>query len=59
MTKRQWLRQTIQFDEGGRLPSLADVPLQYGSRLKSFELQGYTWVKIGKLYKEYLEKDSK
>ena len=59
MTKKQWRRQTMQFDECGRPPSLADVPLQYGSRLKSLELQGYTWGKIDKLYKEFLKKDSK
>tara|TARA_R100000808_G_C2146285_1_gene154208 strand:- start:1187 stop:1366 length:180 start_codon:yes stop_codon:yes gene_type:complete len=59
MTKKQWLRQHIQFDERGRPPSLADVPLQYGSRLRSFELQGYTWGKIDRLYKESLKRNNK
>ena len=52
MTKEQWLNQTIQFDEWGRPPSLADVPLIYGSRKKSFELNGYSGKEINKLYKE-------
>jgi len=52
MNKEQWLSQTIQFDEWGRAPSLADVPLIYGSRKKSFELNGYSDKEINKLYKE-------
>ena len=53
MTKEQWLNQTIQFDEWGRPPSLADVPLIYGSRKKSFELNGYSDKEINKLYKDF------
>tara|TARA_R100000808_G_scaffold22728_1_gene49642 strand:- start:5527 stop:5847 length:321 start_codon:yes stop_codon:yes gene_type:complete len=56
MTKKQWLRQIMQFDEKGRSPSISrDVPLQYGTRMKCFELRGYTWGKMDKLYKEFLE----
>ena len=52
MTKEQWLNQTIQFDEWGRPPSLADVPLIYGTRKKAFELRKYTDKQINELYKE-------
>jgi hypothetical protein len=52
MTKEQWLNQTIMFDEWGRPPSLADVPLTYGARKKAFELRSYTENEIDKLYKE-------
>ena len=38
MTKEQWLNQIIPFDEWGRPPSLADVPLTYGARKKAFKL---------------------
>ena len=38
MKKEHWLNQTVMFDEWGRPPSLADVPLTYGSRAKMFEL---------------------
>ena len=51
MTKKQWLNATIMFDEWGRPPSLADVPLIYGARKKAFELRGYTENEIDKLYK--------
>jgi len=36
MNKEQWLNQTIMFDEWGRPPSLANVPLSYGSRAEMF-----------------------
>ena len=52
MTKEQWLNQIIQFDTWGRPPSLADVPLMYGTRKKAFELRKYSNKKINKLYKE-------
>ena len=52
MTKKQWLNATIMFDEWGRPPSLADVPLTYGARKKAFELRKYTVNEIDKLYKE-------
>jgi len=52
MSKEQWLNQTIQFDEWGRPPSLADVPLIYGSRKKAFELRKYSNKQINKLYKK-------
>ena len=53
MTKKEWLEQKIMVDEWGRPPSLADVPLIYGSRKKSFELNGYSDKEINKLYKEF------
>ena len=46
MTKEQWLNQTIQFDTWGRPPSLADVPLTYGSREKAFKLRRYDEAEI-------------
>ena len=52
MTRKQWLGQTIMFDEWGRPPSLADVPLIYGTRKKAFELRKYTDKQINELYKE-------
>ena len=52
ITKEQWLNQTIQFDEWGRPPSLADVPVMYGTRKKAFELREYSNKEINKLYKE-------
>ena len=52
MTKEQWLNQKIHFDEWGRPPSLADVPLIYSTRKKAFKLMKYSNEKINKLYKE-------
>jgi len=52
MTKEQWLKQTIMFDDYGRPPSLADVPLRYGTREQSFKLRGLTEKEIDKLYKK-------
>jgi len=52
MTKEQWLKQTIMFDDFGRPPSLADVPLRYGSREESFKLRKLTEKKIDELYKK-------
>ena len=59
MTKEQWLNQIMQFDEWGRPSSLADVPLQYGSRKNAFKLRRYTDEEVDKLYRNYLKKDSK
>ena len=52
LTKEQWLNQTIMYDEWGRPPSLADVPLIHGSRKKAFELRKYTKKEINNMYKE-------
>ena len=53
MTKEQWLNQTIQFDNFGRPPSLADIPLMYGKRKKAFTLRKYSMNKINQLYEEF------
>jgi hypothetical protein len=62
MNKEQWLNQTVQFDEWGRLPSLnawkRDVPLRYGSIAEMFELRGLNNDDIKIKYQEYL-KDTK
>jgi len=55
MNKEQWLNQTVMFDEWGRPPSLADVPLSYGSRAKMFELREYGNDDIKMKYKQYLK----
>ena len=55
MNKEQWLNQTVMFDERGRLPSLEDVPLSYGSRRKMFELLELNNDDIELKYKEYLK----
>ena len=57
MTKEQWLKQTIMFDDYGRPPSLADVPLQYGTRKQSFKLRKLTEKEIDKLYKKENKND--
>ena len=56
MNKEQWLKQTVMFDEWGRPPSLADVPMHYGSRRKMFELLELNNDDIELKYKEYLKK---
>lgn len=43
------------FDEWGRHPSLADVPLTYGSRTKMFGLLKLNNDDIELKYKEYLK----
>ena len=57
MNKEQWLNQTVMFDEWGGSPSLANVPLSYGSRAKMFELRelnsDYIEIKYQKYLKEY------
>ena len=55
MNKEQWLNQTVMFDEWGRPPSLADVPMHYGSRAKMFELRELNNDDINLEYKKYLE----
>tara|TARA_B100000315_G_scaffold92350_1_gene85091 strand:- start:902 stop:1096 length:195 start_codon:yes stop_codon:yes gene_type:complete len=55
ITKEQWLNQTIMFDEWGRPPSLADVPLTYGSRTKMFEIRELSSDDIEIKYQEYLK----
>ena len=55
MNKEQWLNQTIMFDEWGRPPSLANVPLSYGSRAEMFELRELNNDDIKLEYKIYLE----
>ena len=55
MNKEQWLNQTVMFDEWGRPPSLADVPLTYGSRTKMFELRELNSDDIKIKYQEYLK----
>tara|TARA_R100001480_G_C4639318_1_gene169092 strand:- start:186 stop:431 length:246 start_codon:yes stop_codon:yes gene_type:complete len=52
ITKKQWLDQTIMFDEWGRPPSLADVPLTYGPRKKAFKLKGYSTKEINTIWEE-------
>ena len=56
MNKEQWLNQTVMFGERGRLPSLEDVPLSYGSRRKMFELLELNNDDVELKYKEYLKK---
>jgi len=36
LTLEQWLSQTVQCDEKGRLPSLESTPLEYVSRQEMF-----------------------
>ncbi len=55
MNKEQWLNQTVMFDEWGRPPSLADVPMHYGSRTKMFELGKLSSDDIEIKYQEYLK----
>ena len=55
MTKEEWLNDIIMFDEWGRPPSLANVPLTYGSRAEMFELLELNNDDIELKYKEYLK----
>ena len=55
MNQEQWLNQIVQFDEWGRPPSLANVPLTYGSRTEMFELRELNNDDIKMKYKEYLQ----
>ena len=55
MTKKQWLNQTVMCDEWGRPPSLADVPMHYMSREKSFKKKRLNDTDIIELYKQFKE----
>ena len=55
MNIEQWLNQTVMFDDWGRSPSLADVPLTYGSRAKMFERRELNSDDIKVKYEEYLK----
>tara|TARA_R110000787_G_scaffold46077_1_gene112072 strand:+ start:239 stop:427 length:189 start_codon:yes stop_codon:yes gene_type:complete len=55
MNKEQWLNQTVMFDQWGRPPSLADVPLSYGSRIEMFELRELNSDDIKIKYQKYLK----
>tara|TARA_Y100000034_G_C6743417_1_gene330036 strand:+ start:262 stop:474 length:213 start_codon:yes stop_codon:yes gene_type:complete len=59
MNKKVWLNQTVMFDEWGRPPSLADVPLTYGSREKAFKLRRYDEAEINELYEKYKDASEK
>ena len=55
MKKKLWLNQIVMFDERGRSPSLANVPLSYGSRAEMFDLREYGDDDIKMKYKQYLK----
>tara|TARA_R110002074_G_scaffold190609_2_gene356517 strand:- start:2654 stop:2842 length:189 start_codon:yes stop_codon:yes gene_type:complete len=55
MNKEQWLNQTVMFDQWGRPPSLADVPLSYRSRIEMFELRELNSDDIKIKYQKYLK----
>ena len=55
MNKEQWLNQTVMFDEWGRPPSLADVPLTYGLRIEMFDIRELNSDDIEMKYHEYLK----
>ena len=40
MKKIEWLNQEVMFDEWGRPPSLADVPIHIGTRREMLERRG-------------------
>ena len=52
LTKKQWLEQQVMWDEWGRPPSLADVPLTVMTREEALLKQGGDEKSIDKLYKE-------
>lgn len=52
MKKIEWLNQEVMFDEWGRPPSLADVPLHIGTRREMLERRGLNIVEVNNLYKE-------
>ena len=52
MTKKEWLQKRVLVDEGGRPPSLADVPLTYMTIEQAYKKQGATDKEIDRLYKE-------
>ena len=52
MTKKEWLKQKVMWDEWGRPPSLADVPLTIMTRKEALLKQGGDDKSIDKLYKE-------
>ena len=55
MNKEQWLNQTVMFDEWGRPPSLADVPLTYMARKKAFKKRGYSKREITEIYELHMD----
>ena len=55
ITKNQWLAETVQCDEWGRPPSLADVPLHYMSRDRAFQKRGYSESEITEMYELYID----
>ena len=55
MKKKQWLTQIVMCDEWGRPPSLADVPMHYMSREKSFKKKRLNDTEINELYKQFKE----
>ena len=57
MTKEQWLNQIMQFDEWGRPPSLADVPLTYGPRKEALKRAGLSEEEMENCFKEYLKEN--
>ena len=57
MTKEQWLNQTIMFDEWGRPPSMADVPLTYGSRKVALKRAGLSEKEMENCFKKYLKEE--
>ena len=50
--KSQWLKCPILVDEYGRLPSLADVPLQPMPREDAFKKRGLSEEEIEKIWEE-------
>ena len=59
LTLEQWLRQTVQCDEKGGLPSLESIPLEYVSRQEMFNRrianEQMFDEDIRKRYEQYLE----
>jgi len=58
LSKEQWLNQTIMYDEWGRPPSLADVPMIYGPRKWSLEKLKHSKEEIDKMYKESIKENN-
>ena len=52
MSKKEWLEEQIMWEEWGRPPSLADVPLTIMTRKEALIKQGGNEKSIDKLYKE-------
>jgi len=54
MNLNQWLKQTIQCDEKGRLPSLENTPLDYVSRQEMYNRRiANNLMFDGDIHKEY------